>query len=89
LINFIRNLITWGVTFTEEEVLSVMQSLPPDKASGPDGFTARFLNVAWDIIREDLMRAFDASWHMDTRNFHTINESLLVLLPKTAEVTTI
>jgi hypothetical protein len=29
--------------FTEEEVLRVIQSLPLDKATSPDGFTSRFL----------------------------------------------
>jgi hypothetical protein len=35
-------------------------SLPPDKAPGPDGFTARFLQVMWDIIKLNFMSAFDA-----------------------------
>jgi hypothetical protein len=35
------------------------------------------------------MSAFDSFWYMDTRNFHTINEALMVLLPKSAEVVAI
>jgi hypothetical protein len=31
------------------------------------------------------MAAIDAFWHMDTRNFHAINEALMALLPKSAE----
>jgi hypothetical protein len=31
-----------------------------DKAPSPDGFTACFLHLAWDIIRPDIMKAFDA-----------------------------
>jgi hypothetical protein len=50
--------------------------------AGPDGFTARFLQVAWDTIRADIMMTLDAFWHMDIRNFHTINEAIMVLLPK-------
>jgi hypothetical protein len=37
--------------FTEAEVLEVIKSLPPDKASSPDGFTARFVQVSWSVIR--------------------------------------
>jgi hypothetical protein len=37
------NLSTLSERFTEQEVLSVIRSLPPDKAPGLDGFTARFL----------------------------------------------
>jgi hypothetical protein len=34
--------------FTKEE--GIIRALPPNKAPRPDGFTARFLQVAWDII---------------------------------------
>jgi hypothetical protein len=47
--------------FTQEEVLQVIRSLPIDKASGPDCFTARFLQATWETIKADLMRAFDSS----------------------------
>jgi hypothetical protein len=61
---------------------NVISSLPPDKAPGSDGFTVRFLQVTWPIIHPEIMAAFDALWHMDTRNLHNINDALLVLLPK-------
>jgi hypothetical protein len=51
--------------FTEAEVWSMIKSWPPDKASGPDGFSARFLQAAWHIIHPDLMRAFDTFWWLD------------------------
>jgi hypothetical protein len=35
-----------GERFTEDEVWNVIQSLMPDKASGLDGFIARFLQTA-------------------------------------------
>jgi hypothetical protein len=35
------------------------------------------------------MVAFDAFWHLDTCNFHAINEALMVLLPKSAEAVVI
>jgi hypothetical protein len=60
----------------------VIRDLPPDKAPGSDCFTARFLQVAMPIIRADFMQVFDALRHLDTRNLHTINQALLVLLPK-------
>lgn len=44
--------------FMEAEVWDVIRSLPPDKAPGPDGFTARFLQTEWPIIRHDVMSAF-------------------------------
>jgi hypothetical protein len=75
--------------FIEEQVLHVIRSMPPNKATGPDGFTIRFLQQTWDIIRPELMKAFDAFWHMDIGSFHSINEALMVLLPKKSGATTI
>jgi hypothetical protein len=53
---------------------------------GLDEFTARFLQSAWEIICRDLMTAFDAFWYLDTCSFHAINEALMVLLPKSADI---
>lgn len=74
--------------FTEAEIWAVIKTLHPDKAPGPDGFTARFLH-AWDIIRPDIMAAFDTFWHRDGRSLHSINDAILILLPKAAEATSI
>jgi hypothetical protein len=30
------------------------------------------------------MATFDAFWRLDTRNFHSINEALMTLIPKSA-----
>jgi hypothetical protein len=70
--------------FTEQEIFSVIRSMPQDKAPGPDSFTAHFLHLAWDIIRPGIMKTFDAFWHFDTRSFHLLNDALLILLPKRA-----
>jgi hypothetical protein len=83
------NLSQLSDRFTQEEVWTVIKSLPLDKASGSDGFSACFLQVAWHIIRPDVMAAFDAIWHLDMRNLHDVNGALLVLLPKLAEATSV
>jgi hypothetical protein len=64
-------------------------SAAPDKVLGPDGFTTRFLQVAWEIIRLDLMAALDAFWHLDIRDLHATNDTLMVLLPKSPEANAI
>jgi hypothetical protein len=68
--------------FTEDEVWSIIMGLPPDKAPGPDGFIARFLQAAWPVIHHDIMCAFDAFWRMDIRHLHCTNDVIMVLLPK-------
>jgi hypothetical protein len=83
------NLLSLGDHLTEEEVWAVISSLPPDKASGPDGFVTRFLQIVWPIIQPEIMAAFDALWHLDTRNLHDINDVVLVLLPKSAEANSV
>jgi hypothetical protein len=71
--------------FTEEEVWSVIRSLPSDKSPGPDGYTAQFLQSTWHIIRCDVMQVFDVFWHSDWRNVHNINDTLITLIPKSEE----
>jgi hypothetical protein len=41
------------------------------------------------FVKLDVMRAFNAFWHLDTRKFHTIKEAIMVLLPKTLDAATI
>jgi hypothetical protein len=45
--------------FTEAEVWAAISSMPLDKAPGTDGFSARFYQAAWSIIRLDIMWALD------------------------------
>jgi hypothetical protein len=71
-----------GDQFTEQEILQVIQALLPDKASGPNGFMARFLLCVWEIIELEVMNVFNAFWYMDAWNFQEINGDLLVLLPQ-------
>jgi hypothetical protein len=73
--------------FTEEEVWNVIRSLPQNKASGPDGFTAHFLQATWQVIRADLMLALEAFWHMDARDLNSVNRALMSLLLKSQAVT--
>jgi hypothetical protein len=74
--------------FSKEEEWNVTHALPPDKVPGPDGFTARFLQVAWQIISLDVMLALDAIGRLDTRSLHELNGGLMVLLPKSAAAIT-
>jgi hypothetical protein len=75
--------------FTEEEVWNVVRSLSPNKASGLNGFMTRFLHAVWLVIKGDIMQAFDAFWYVDTRHFHSVNNALMTLLPKTLEAATV
>lgn len=41
--------------FTEEEVWNTIKELPADHALGPDGFIGAFYQLAWPIIKNDIM----------------------------------
>jgi hypothetical protein len=70
------------VMFSEQEVWETIASLPSDKAPGPDGFTGLFYKHAWLIIKDDIMRAFNAFWSGDFRSFNLLNEAFMILLRK-------
>lgn len=42
---------------TREEIKETLFQMSPDKAPGPDGITARFLQANWDTMAEDMTRA--------------------------------
>jgi hypothetical protein len=73
----------------KHEFLQVILELPLDRAPGPDGFTAQFLQCAWDIIKPDIMAVFIAFWYMDAQNFQEVNGTLSVLLLKTLDASAI
>jgi hypothetical protein len=56
--------------------------MPLDKCPGPDGFSARFFVVCWDIIKVDVMAAFNSRSCLDSRGFGAINSAIITLLPK-------
>jgi hypothetical protein len=67
------NLLELDDLISEHEVCNTIQSLPSDKAPGPDGFTGRFYKACWPIIKEDIMAAVLAVW---TRKFEKKNYKL-------------
>jgi hypothetical protein len=68
--------------FSEEEVWSVIRAMTDDKAPSPDGFTSLFYQMAWPIIKVDIMRSLATLWSLDARNLYLLNQAYLVLLHK-------
>jgi hypothetical protein len=56
--------------FSEEEVWQAIMEMPTDKAPGPDGFTGLFFSSAWQLLKEDIMKAFQVIWSLDGRSFY-------------------
>jgi hypothetical protein len=70
--------------FTEAEIWVAIKDMPPDRAPGPDGFCGRFYRVAWEVIKHDIVCAFNALWSLDARSFHLLNDALMIWLRKNA-----
>jgi hypothetical protein len=68
--------------FTETEIARIVHECPPDRATGPDGFTARFYRSAWPVIKQDVCNTFEALWQQDWRSFDLLNDASMVLLRK-------
>lgn len=69
--------------FSEAEIWATIRDLPSDRALGPDGFTRAFYKAAWEIIKQDVLNAFNALWSLDPRSFHLLNDALMIFLRKT------
>jgi hypothetical protein len=58
--------------FTMEEVWKAVKGMPLDKCPGPDGFSACFFVVCWDIIKVDVMAAFNSLSRLDSCGFGAV-----------------
>ena len=65
--------------FTLEEIWKIVQSLPPDKAPGLDGFTTLFFQKCWDVLVWDLLMALESSRRKGYMcgNFNSTNISII------------
>lgn len=69
-------------TVEAAEITEVLFSMPSNKALGPDGFPMEFYKAAWSIIGKDFITAVQ-SFFMFGFMPHSINATLLALIPKT------
>jgi exonuclease III len=65
----------------QQEIKEALDQMNPDKAPGPDGFTARFYQNSWDIIKSDLTKLIRKS-QTCTKIGGGTNSSFLALIPK-------
>jgi hypothetical protein len=77
-----EDLLALELLFTEEEVWSFIVDMLNDKAPGPDGLTGLFYEKTWEIIKGDIMNAFNAFWSLDSRSFNHLNDAYMILLKK-------
>ncbi|KAL9663307.1 hypothetical protein QQ045_028147 [Rhodiola kirilowii] len=72
----------------EEEIHSVIQNMNPNSSPSPDGFTGKFYNVCWIIIKDYLIRAvhgFFEGLHLPK----IILATDIILLPQVKQASTL
>lgn len=75
----VNNMLTAPISM--DELKKALDCMEPDKAPGPDGFTARFLQSCWSTINKDLLRMVRKSQYFAKIGGST-NSTFLSLLPK-------
>jgi hypothetical protein len=70
--------------FSEEEIKNTIDQMENNKAAGPDGIPAEFYKVCWDIIKLDIMAAFN-DFHRHKIDLKRINYGIITLIPKGPE----
>lgn len=80
----VHDLSSLEAVFTEQEVCDAISSLPAEKATRPNGFTAMFYQQCWSIIKTDGMAAVLKLGSLAGQNF-LLNQALITLLSKKPE----
>lgn len=73
--------------FTESEARSVVTTMSPDSAPGPDGVGPGLYATAWPAVKPAVMRFLDA-FHQEMVGLQRINRALIVLIPKSEAAVT-
>jgi hypothetical protein len=69
---------------SEAEVKHALVQMEHNKSPGPDGFSAEFCQVFWDVITGDLMAIFQ-EFHQGSLPLFSLNFGTIILLPKCAK----
>ncbi|KAE8767859.1 hypothetical protein D1007_60731 [Hordeum vulgare] len=77
-----HNLQELDAPFMIAEIKEAIWDLPPEKAPGSDGFSSYFYRSCWDIIKTNLLLAFQRLFDLNARTLHRCNDSIVVLIPK-------
>ncbi|KAA3483880.1 reverse transcriptase [Gossypium australe] len=67
--------------FIDVEIMLAFNQMDPRKAPGTDGLSGSFFREHWQTVGEDVLK-FCHEALRDTKNIHTVNDTLLVLIPK-------
>ncbi len=66
---------------SHEEMNSIINTLPPDRAPGPDGYNEMFMKKCWQIISHDYYKLAE-QFFLQEISIQNLNKSYITLLPK-------
>lgn len=69
---------------TDDEICAAVFSIPDDKAPGPDGYSAHFFKMAWNIVGQFLMEAVK-EFFQSGQILKQWNTTILTMIPKKAQ----
>uniref|UniRef100_A0A2N9GX79 Reverse transcriptase domain-containing protein n=1 Tax=Fagus sylvatica TaxID=28930 RepID=A0A2N9GX79_FAGSY len=69
--------------FSEEEVVTALNQMSGEKASGPDGYTIAFYKHCWDIVKIEVLNSLQ-EFHDHESIKRSLNATFVVLIPKKA-----
>jgi hypothetical protein len=62
-------------------------SAPKEKSPGPDIYIELFFSSCWHILKEDLIKAIQHFYLMNSQGLHLLNQAYVVLVPKKQNAT--
>lgn len=63
-----------------EEITDVIKHFPPNKASGPDGYTAEFFKCSWEITSQSVVQAIK-EFFTTGKLLTSVNSTWITLMP--------
>ncbi|XP_074305258.1 uncharacterized protein LOC141640349, partial [Silene latifolia] len=66
---------------TDAEIYEALRSIPPNKSSGPDGYTSQFYKDAYSIVGNDVIQAVK-EFFITGELLKQVNSTTLTLIPK-------
>lgn len=92
--NCIRPLVTddmnaeLNAPFTETDILKALNDLNPNKAPGPNGFSAGFYQKEWHVIKADVINTVLGILN-NGEQVRPLNNTIITLIPKKKDPTTV
>jgi hypothetical protein len=74
--------------FSEKEVVVVIESMKPDSAPGPNGFTVVFFKKLWQYIKHEIMLMV-GDFNKARLDLQRLNYGVITLVPKVREANSI